>query len=92
MAYSGKILAVGGTKGLQLFNFSGTAEATQRTGPLLAGVNISGVTWDSSNHLYAISHASNKLYVLTVTSTGVTQAPGSPHTIASPVDMIVQPK
>jgi 6-phosphogluconolactonase (cycloisomerase 2 family) len=92
MAYSGKILAVGGTKGLQLFNFSGTAQATQRTGPLLAGVNISGVTWDSSNHLYAISRASNKLYVFTVTSSGVTAAPGSPYTITGPQSMIVQPK
>jgi hypothetical protein len=92
MAYSGKILAVGGTKGVQLFNFSGTAEATKRTGALLPGVNISRVIWDSSNHLYAISHASNKLYVLNVTSTGVTQAPGSPYTIAAPQEIIVQPK
>lgn len=92
MAYSGKILAVGGTKGLQLFNFSGTAEATRRTGQLLPGVNISGVTWDPSNHLYAISRASNKLYVLTVTSSGVTQAPGSPYAITSPQSLIVQPK
>ena len=92
MAYSGKILAVGGTKGLQLFNFSGTAEATKRTGQLLAGVNISAVTWDNSNHLYAISTAMHKLYVFTVTSSGVTAAPGSPYTIASPQSLIVQPK
>ncbi len=92
MAYSGKILAVGGTTGVQLFNFSGTAEATKRTGPLLAGVNINRVIWDPSNHLYAISQASNKLYVLNVTSTGVTQAPGSPYPIASPMEIIVQPK
>jgi hypothetical protein len=92
MAYSGTILAVGGTNGVQLFNFSGTAEATKRTAPLLAGVNIKRVIWDSSNHLYAISQASSKLYVLNVTSTGVTQAPGSPYTIASPMEIIVQPK
>lgn len=92
MAYSGKILAVGGTKGVQLFNFSGTTEATKRTGVLLPGVNINRVIWDSSNHLYAISRATNKLYVLNVTSTGVTQAPGSPHTIAAPMEIIVQPK
>jgi hypothetical protein len=92
MAYSGQILAVGGTQGVQLFNFSGTAEATKRTGALLAGVNINRVIWDSSNHLYAISQASKKLYVLNVTSSGVTQAPGSPYTIASPMEIIVQPK
>jgi len=92
MAYSGKILAVGGTKGVQLFNFSGTTEATTRTSPLLAGVNINRVIWDPSNHLYAISQASNKLYVLNVTSSGVTEAPESPLTIASPREIIVQPK
>jgi hypothetical protein len=92
MSYSGQILAVAGTNGLQLFNFSGTAEATQRTGQLLAGVNINRVIWDPSNHLYAISQTSNKLYVLNVTSSGVTQAPGSPYTIASPREIIVQPK
>jgi hypothetical protein len=92
MAYSGKILAVGGTKGLQLFNFSGTAQATQRSGQLLAGVNVSSVTWDPSNHLYALSQASNKLYVMNVTSSGVKQAPGSPYTIAAPQQIIVQPK
>ena len=92
MAYSGKILAVGGTSGVQLFNFSGTTEATRRTGALLAGVNISRVTWDSSNHLYALSRTSNKLYVFNVTSTGVTQATGSPYTIAAPAEIIVQPK
>lgn len=92
MAYSGKILAVGGTTGVQLFNFSGTAEATKRTGALLAGVNINRVIWDPSNHLYAISQASHKLYVLNVTPSGVTQAPGSPYSIASPMEIIVQPK
>jgi 6-phosphogluconolactonase (cycloisomerase 2 family) len=92
MAYSGNILAVGGTKGLQLFNFSGTAEATQRTGALLPGVNINRVIWDPSNHLYALSQASKKLYVMNVTSSGVTQGPGSPYTIAAPKEIIVQPK
>jgi hypothetical protein len=92
MAYSGQILAVGGAQGVQLFNFSGKAEATKLTGPLLAGVNINRVIWDPSNHLYAISQTSNKLYVLNVTSSGVTQAPGSPYTIASPREIIVQPK
>jgi hypothetical protein len=55
-------------------------------------VNINRVIWDPSNHLYAISQASNKLYVLNVTPTGVTQAPGSPYMIASPREIIVQPK
>jgi hypothetical protein len=38
-------------------------------------VNINRVIWDPSNHLYAISQTLNKLYVLNVTSSGVTQVP-----------------
>jgi hypothetical protein len=91
MAPSGKILAVGGTQGLQLFNFTGTSQATPRTG-LLTTASITGVRWDNSNHLYAISNASGKLFVFTVTSTGVTQAPGSPYAIPKPKGLIVHPK
>jgi hypothetical protein len=47
---------------------------------------------DNSNHLYAISNASGKLFVFTVTSAGVTQAPGSPYGIPKPKGLIVQPK
>jgi hypothetical protein len=48
--------------------------------------------WDNANHLYAISDTAGKLYVFTVTSTGVTQAPGSPHSIATSQSIIVLPK
>jgi hypothetical protein len=91
MAPSGKLLAVGGTKGLQLFNFTGTSQVTARTG-LLTTAEIDQVTWDNSNHLYAISHPGGKLYVFTVTATGVTQAPGSPYTITKPGRLVVEPK
>jgi hypothetical protein len=48
--------------------------------------------WDNADHLYAISPPAGKLYVLTVTSTGISQAPGSPHSIAKPRGLIVLPK
>ena len=47
MAPSGKLLAVGGTKGLQLFNFSGTSQVTARTG-LLTTTEIDQVTWTTA--------------------------------------------
>jgi len=36
------------------------------------------------NHLYAVASAAGKLYVFTVTTTSVKQAPGSPYAITSP--------
>jgi hypothetical protein len=96
---SGTLLAVGGVGGLQIFHFNGGSSMTSFTG-LLTTDSIAQVAWDNSNHLYAITlsggiYGSNavspgKLYVFTVTSTTVTEAPGSPYTIASPVDLAVQ--
>ena len=90
MSPSGKILAVGGSPGLQLFHFNGASAPTLYHGNLFsstANPNINQVAWDNHNHLYALSydtgalHATAKLYVFTVTSTTVTPAPGSPYKI-----------
>lgn len=91
MSPSGKYLAVGGTSGLQVFHFNGANPITRFTG-LLTKNEIDQLFWDNSNHLYAISRKAGKLYVFTVTSSGATQAPGSPHNIASPMNLIVLPK
>jgi 6-phosphogluconolactonase (cycloisomerase 2 family) len=90
MAPSGKLLAVGGSIGLQVFHFNGAKPITPYTG-LIARGNIGELRWDNANHLYAISQYPDKLWVFTVTPTGVSQAPGSPHTINSPFGLIVQP-
>ena len=90
MSPSGKYLAVGGA-GLQVFHFNGANPITHFTG-LLTTDTIDKVYWDKANHLYAISHDAGKLYVFSVTATGVTQAPGSPHTIKTPQSLIVLPK
>ena len=90
MSPSGKVVAVGGEPGLQLFHFNGSAAPTLYKGNLFSSTsnpNINQVAWDNSNHLYALSydtgylHATAKLYVFTVTSTSVTPAPGSPYKI-----------
>lgn len=91
MSPNGKLLAVSGTTGLQVFHFNGANPITRFT-KLLTTSSVSQVLWDNANHLYAISYSANKLWVFTVTSTGVSQAPGSPYAITSPGNMIVLPK
>jgi hypothetical protein len=91
MAPSGKLLAVAGTGGLQVFHFNGANPVTTDTG-LLTTDQVDRVLWDNSNHLYAISRSAGKLYVFTVTPTSAAPAAGSPYAIKNPVDFIVLPK
>jgi hypothetical protein len=77
---SGKLLAVAGTAGLEVFHFNGSNPITPYTG-LLENDEIDQCLWDNDNHLYAISSKSNLLFVFTVTPTGYYQAPGSPYVI-----------
>jgi hypothetical protein len=91
MSPSGRLLAVAGPLGLQVFHFNGGNPITHYTG-LLTNNSIDQVFWDNANHLYAISGKAGKLYVFTVTPTSVSQAPGSPHSIARIANLIVLPK
>ncbi|HWG19087.1 MAG TPA: hypothetical protein VG225_01070 [Terracidiphilus sp.] len=90
MAPSGKLLAVGGSAGLQIFHFNGASAATKDTG-LLTTAEIDQMFWDDQNHLYAISRSAGRLYVFTITPTSVSQAAGSPHAITGPQNIAVQP-
>jgi hypothetical protein len=90
MGPSGKLLAIGGQQGLQVFHFNGASPITQYTG-LLTSDPIDQMFWDNNNHLYAISHNAGKLFVYTITPTSYKMAPGSPYTISSPNDITVQP-
>jgi hypothetical protein len=91
MSPSGKLLAAGGSSGLEIYHFNGAAPATHHSG-LLTTDPINTMFWDNNNHLYAISKATGKLYVFTVTLTSVKQAAGSPYAISSPSYLIVQPR
>jgi hypothetical protein len=91
MAPSGKLLAVAGTGGLQIFHFNGASPITGYTG-LLTTDEIDQFFWDNQNNLYAISRTAGKLFVFTITPTGYREAPGSPYSIAHPQNIIVQPK
>ena len=90
MSPSGKLVAVAGNEGLQVFHFNGARPITHFTG-LLTSAPIHQMFWDKSNHLYAISQSGAKLYVFTITPEGAHQAPGSPYPINSPEDLIVRP-
>ncbi|MGC1462123.1 MAG: hypothetical protein WA802_07980 [Terracidiphilus sp.] len=93
---SGTLLAVAGRQGLQVFHFNGAKPITSFTS-LLATGDISQVSWDNDNHLYAITGNPQigganpgKLYVFTVTDTSASASPGSPYTITTPLALAVQ--
>jgi hypothetical protein len=90
MSPSGKLVAVAGQEGIQVFFFNESYPAVRYTG-LLTKAPINQIFWDNSDHLYGISQATNKLYVFTVTPTHTSHAPGSPYPISDPQHLIVQP-
>lgn len=90
MSPSGKLVAVAGQEGIQVFFFNEGAGAMRYTG-LLTKAPINQIFWDNSDHLYGISQATNKLYVFTVTPTHTSHAPGSPYPVSGPHHLIVQP-
>jgi 6-phosphogluconolactonase (cycloisomerase 2 family) len=89
MSPSGKLLAVAGSAGLQVFHYNGASPITKYTGLLVSGP-VSMAYWDNANHLYALG--ANKLYVFTVTPTSVSQVAGSPYAIAKASALLIQPK
>jgi hypothetical protein len=55
MPPSGKLVAIAGQEGLQVFHFNGTKPPTHYTG-LLTKEPVNQMFWDNDNHLYAISN------------------------------------
>ncbi len=90
MAPSGKLLAVSGTSGMQVFHVDGANPLTHFT-TLITTEQVFEMFWDNDNHLYAISNADH-LFVYTVTPTKISQVAGSPYTITTPQGLIVLPK
>lgn len=87
-APSGKLLAVAGSAGLQIFHFNGASPITPYTG-LLTTSQVNQMFWDNDNHLYAIGNAAGKLWVFTITPTSHTLV--ATYSINKPVGLIVQP-
>ena len=90
MSPSGKLLAIAGQQGLQIFHFNGANPITHYK-DLLTTDPVNQIFWDNSSHLYAISQSTGKLRVYTITPTSVQLASGSPHAIQNPEHLIVQP-
>lgn len=91
MSPDGKLLALGGDGGFQVFHFNGAAPIT-RYSKLLTTDTINWIHWDKANHLYALS-TNGKLYVYTITPTSIAAAPGSPYTTSGPASgLFVVPK
>ena len=88
---SGKLLAVAGSGGLQVFHFNGANPPSTYT-PLLTADTINQMFWDHANHLYAISQSAGTLHVFTITATGYSEAAGSPYSITSPSYIAVKPR
>jgi hypothetical protein len=98
----GNLLAVGGissntdkfggtqSAGLQVFHFNGGKPITGYSN-ILTKSPIDSIAWDKSNHLYATSRATNKLYVFTITPTSITAVAGSPFTLSGPSTLVVRP-
>jgi Bacterial Ig domain len=84
--YGDQEAAGGAGNGIEIYSFNGASPLTFYT-RLLTGTQIDQVAWDSSNHLYAMSSHTNKVYVFTVTSTSVTQ--DTELSIGSPFLMVV---
>lgn len=81
MSWSGTLVAVGGTTGLQVFHFNGASSATADGGVLLPNVEVDQVAWDKNNHLFALSYSTGKLYVFTAASDGTMEPAGSPYNV-----------
>ncbi|MBS1804039.1 MAG: hypothetical protein JST28_11780 [Acidobacteria bacterium] len=90
MSPSGRLLAVAGQQGLQIFHFNGSNPITHDTG-LLTTDPVDQVFWDNSNHLYAISKATGKLRLYTITPTSMQLVSGTPRLIQNPEYISVQP-
>jgi len=89
MQPGGKLLAISGTGGLEIFRFNGASPVTHLTG-LLTSDSIDQCFWDKAGHLYAISGKSGKLFVFSVTTKGAQAAPGSPYAVSHAEYLAVQ--
>jgi hypothetical protein len=79
VAPSGKLLAVAGSYGFELFNFDGGSPIT-KIGSLVASDPVTQVAWDKAGHLYVLTTSS--LYVYAATSSGLQPASGSPYALS----------
>jgi hypothetical protein len=81
-----EFLAVGG-QGFAIYHFNGSKPITKYSGVLQSSVGFQEFGWDKAHHLYALG--GGKLFVYTVTSSSIKEAPGSPYSIPESSSVIV---
>ena len=105
MSPSGKLLAIAGdggnngengtpygSPGVQVLHFNGASPMTAYSAALTTDP-IDEIRWDNSNHLYALSNSTGKLFVYTITPTSIEPVAGSPFSIPNrPTGLVVVPK
>ena len=89
MSPSGKLLAVAGSNGLQIFRFNGSNPMISVG--VLTRQEVDQMFWDNDDHLYALSQAAGKLWVFTASEESFAAAPGSPWPIPGAQNIVVQP-
>jgi len=87
---SGRLVAVAGSHGLQVFRVNGGAPVRAMPG-LLTRQEVDQMFWDGNGHLYAISQSAGKLWVFNVDEDGWAPAPGSPYAVSGAQNIAVQP-
>jgi 6-phosphogluconolactonase (cycloisomerase 2 family) len=90
IAPSGRLVAVAGNHGLQVFRVDGASPVRAMPG-LLTRQEIDQMFWDGNGHLYAISQSAGKLWVFNVDEDGWASAPGSPYAVSGAQNIAVQP-
>jgi hypothetical protein len=89
---SGSVLPVGLGNDLQLFHLNGAGPITSITGQIPVKGLMMGQQWDSSGHFYGLDTYTGMLRVYTVTSSGLTEDPGSPVSISGASGLFVVSK
>jgi hypothetical protein len=74
---TGKYLAVPIEPGVQLYHFNGSAPMTIFGGVTGVSGFVSGMSWDSDQHLYVLNGASLKMHVYKLVKTGLEELSGS---------------
>jgi len=86
MSTSGKLVAVTGSTGMQVFHFNGASPITALSSVLLPSETVKYISWDNSNHMYALASTgatSFSLHVFNATSTSLAELTGSPYSVSN---------
>jgi hypothetical protein len=79
-----------GGQGFQVLHFNGGAQATAFSKLLQPKYAFVSFAWDDDDHLYALG--GGMLFVYKVTTTSITEVPGSPYSIPEATQVLALSK